>query len=114
MPFNRPLAVCLLATLGAAAHAQPGNRDREPAAVTVLKPARVFDGEKMQEGWAVRVRGNRIEAAGPAAGISTADAKVVDLAGKTLMPGLVEGHSHILLHPYNETLWADQVAHEGL
>jgi imidazolonepropionase-like amidohydrolase len=81
---------------------------------TVLKPARVFDGETMREGWAVRVNGVRIEAAGPAAGIDSAGAKVIDLPGATLMPGLVEGHSHILLHPYNETKWNDQVAHEGL
>jgi imidazolonepropionase-like amidohydrolase len=79
---------------------------------TVLHPARVFDGETMHEGWSVRVRGNRIEAAGPT--VDTAGAKVVELPGTTLMPGLVEGHSHILLHPYNETVWADQVAHEGL
>jgi imidazolonepropionase-like amidohydrolase len=83
-------------------------------AVTVLKPARVFDGEAMHEGWAVRVRGDRIEAAGPAASIEAAGAKVVDLPNTTLMPGLVEGHSHILLHAYNETPWNDQVAHEGL
>jgi imidazolonepropionase-like amidohydrolase len=81
---------------------------------TVLRPARVFDGESMREGWAVRVNGTRIEAAGPAAGVSTTGAKVVDLPGATLMPGLIEGHSHILLHPYNETKWNDQVAHEGL
>jgi imidazolonepropionase-like amidohydrolase len=81
---------------------------------TVLKPARVFDGETLHEGWAVRVRGDRIEAAGTLASIDTADAKVIELRGSTLLPGLVEGHSHILLHPYNETPWNDQVAHEGL
>ncbi len=81
--------------------------------VTVLKPARVFDGEVMHEGWTVQVRGGRIESAGPA-GAAPSDAKVVDLPGATLLPGLVEGHSHILLHPYNETTWNDQVAHEGL
>ena len=81
---------------------------------TVLKPARVFDGETSHEGWAVRVRGARIEAAGPAASIDTANAKVIELPGATLLPGLVEGHSHILLHPYNETPWNDQVMHEGL
>jgi imidazolonepropionase-like amidohydrolase len=79
---------------------------------TVLHPARVFDGETMHEGWSVRVRGNRIEAAGPT--VDTAGAKVVELPGATLLPGLVEGHSHILLHPYNETVWNDQVMHEGL
>jgi imidazolonepropionase-like amidohydrolase len=80
----------------------------------VLQPARVFDGETFHEGWAVRVKGERIEAAGPAAGIDTTGAKVVELAGATLLPGLVEGHSHVLLHPYNETVWNDQVLHEGL
>jgi imidazolonepropionase-like amidohydrolase len=80
----------------------------------VLKPARVFDGDTLHEGWAVRVRGDRIEAAGPAASIDTAGAKVVELPGATVLPGLVEGHSHILLHAYNETPWNDQVAHEGL
>ncbi len=83
-------------------------------AQTVLKPDRVFDGEAMHQGWAVRVSGDRIQAAGPADGIETGGAKVVELRGMTLMPGLVEGHSHILLHAYNETSWNDQVEHEGL
>ncbi len=81
---------------------------------TVLKPDRVFDGEAMHQGWAVRVSGDRIQAAGPADGIETSGAKVVEWRGMTLMPGLVEGHSHILLHAYNEVSWNDQVAHEGL
>src|SRR5947209_18024595 len=85
---------------------------REPATTTVLKPARVFDGESMHEGWSVRVTGDRIEAAGP--NVDASGATVVNLAGTTLMPGLVQGHSHILLHAYNETSWTDQVAHESL
>jgi imidazolonepropionase-like amidohydrolase len=84
------------------------------AAVTVLRPARVFDGDSMHEGWAVRVRGDRIDAAGPAANIGTSGATIVDLPGTTLMPGLIEGHSHVLLHPYNETSWNDQVLRESL
>lgn len=96
------LALLLLPALGMAQQAM------------VLKPARVFDGETMHDGWAVRTRGGRIEAAGPAAGIDAGGAKVVELPGLTLLPGLVEGHSHILLHAYNETPWNDQVAHEGL
>ncbi len=84
------------------------------AQVTVLRPARVFDGERMHAGWQVRVMGNRIDAAGPAAGMDSAGAAVIDLPGMTLMPGLVDGHSHILLHAYSETLWVDQVAHESL
>ena len=99
-------------------HGPQGQRAREDptAAVTVLRPARVFDGETTHEGWAVRVKDDRIDSVGPAASVimSGAGVKVVDLPGATLMPGLVEGHSHVLLHPYNETSWNDQVAHESL
>ncbi|HML15555.1 MAG TPA: amidohydrolase family protein [Bryobacteraceae bacterium] len=95
------------------ANAQPAPQ-RAPAAIIVLKAARTFDGESVHEGWAVRIKGDRIEAAGPAAGIDVSGAKVVDLGGATLMPGLVEGHSHVLLHAYSETSWNDQVEHEGL
>jgi imidazolonepropionase-like amidohydrolase len=81
--------------------------------VTVLRPARVFDGvsSRPHEGWSVLVRGDRIEAAGPDLAIP-AGAKVVDLPGTTLMPGMIEGHSHLFLHPYNETSWDDQVLKE--
>jgi imidazolonepropionase-like amidohydrolase len=92
-----------------------GGRGRVPAAdapVTILKPARVFDGESMHEGWVVRVRGDRIDAVG--ANLSPSGGTVIDLPGTTVMPGMVEGHSHVLLHPYNETTWNDQVAHESL
>jgi imidazolonepropionase-like amidohydrolase len=81
-------------------------------ATTVIRGARVFDGEAMHDGWSVLVKGDRIEAAGPL--VDAAGAKVVELPGLTVMPGLVEGHSHILLHPYNEMVWNDQVAREGL
>jgi imidazolonepropionase-like amidohydrolase len=93
---------------------RPSGAAAADTAVTVLRPARVFDGDSMHEGWAVRVRGDRIEAAGPAAGVGTSGATLVDLPGATLMPGLIEGHSHVLLHPYNETSWNDQVLRESL
>ena len=98
----------------AAQRSGPGAPPPADAAVTVLRPARVFDGESMHQGWAVRVRGDRIEAAGPAASIAAAGAPAIDLPDTTLMPGMVEGHSHVLLHPYNETSWNDQVLHESL
>jgi imidazolonepropionase-like amidohydrolase len=88
-----------------------------PETVYLLKPARVFDGESAQlhDNWAILVRGQKIEAVGPTASIRVpADAKVIELAGLTLMPGLIEAHSHILLHPYSETVWNDQVARESL
>jgi imidazolonepropionase-like amidohydrolase len=88
-----------------------------PQRATLLVPARVWDGIENQphEGWAVLVRGDRIEAVGPRGQLNVpSDASTIDLAGTTLLPGLIEGHSHMLLHPYNETPWDDQVLHEAL
>jgi imidazolonepropionase-like amidohydrolase len=80
----------------------------------VLKPARVFDGDAVHDGWTVVVRGQRIEAAGPASATTPpAGAETIDLPGATLMPGLIEAHSHVLLHAYNETPWNDQVLKEA-
>ncbi|MDH4074233.1 MAG: amidohydrolase family protein, partial [Gammaproteobacteria bacterium] len=56
----------------------------------------------------------QITYAGAAGGFDAAEAgRVVDLGGTTLLPGLIEGHSHVLLHPYNETSWNDQVLVES-
>jgi imidazolonepropionase-like amidohydrolase len=86
-----------------------------PAAPIVLQPDRVFDGHTLHEAWLVLVRGAEIEAAGPAASVQPPhEARTIRLAGQTLLPGLIEGHSHLLLHPYNETSWNDQVAREPL
>jgi len=90
-----------------------------PQAETVyfLKPSHIFDGESAQlhEAWVVVVRGEKIEAVGSANDIRVpAGAKVIELPGLTLMPGLIDAHSHILLHPYSETVWNDQVAREAL
>jgi imidazolonepropionase-like amidohydrolase len=91
--------------------------DAQEANVYLLKPARVFDGESAQlhEGWVVLTRGEKIEAVGSLGEITVpANAKVIEAPGTTLMPGLIEAHSHVLLHPYNETPWNDQVAREHL
>jgi imidazolonepropionase-like amidohydrolase len=81
----------------------------------LLHPARVFDGTAIHEGWAVLVESGGISAAGPAATIAApAGARVLDLPGTTLLPGLIEGHAHVLLHPYDETPWNDQVLKEPL
>lgn len=86
-----------------------------PLSAFVLQPDRVFDGETMHPGWVVVVRGDRILAAGPPASTSApGGARTIALPGTTLMPGLIEGHSHLLLHPYNETPWNDQVLREPL
>jgi imidazolonepropionase-like amidohydrolase len=81
----------------------------------LLRPARVFDGLNPQPhaGWSVLVEDDKIAAVGPNV-TAPEGAKVVDLPGETLTPGLIEGHSHLFLHPYNETKWDDQVLHEAL
>jgi imidazolonepropionase-like amidohydrolase len=82
---------------------------------TLLRPAAVFDGQEMHAGWMVLVVGEKITAAGPAAQITAPpDARMIDLADQTLLPGMIEGHSHMFLHPYNETTWNDQVLTESL
>jgi imidazolonepropionase-like amidohydrolase len=114
------LYLCLSAVAAPTPAAPPLSVPAAPDPVYLLKPARVFDGvnPKPHEGWVVVVRGERIEVVGPPTGSAAmaapVDATVVELAGDTLMPGLIEGHSHLFLHPYNETPWDDQVLHEPL
>ena len=102
----RLLILFLLSLLAAApAVAQP----------ILIRPERVFDGVNgaPHDGWSVLVEGDHIVAAGPNVS-APAGARVIDLPGTTLLPGLIGGHSHLFLHPYNETLWDDQVLHEPL
>jgi imidazolonepropionase-like amidohydrolase len=83
----------------------------------VLKPARVFDGVavKPHADWVVVVREQRIDVAGPKDRVKIPDgARVIELPDATLLPGLIDAHTHLLLHPYNETPWNDQVLKEPL
>ncbi|MEO7211522.1 amidohydrolase family protein [Mucilaginibacter sp.] len=90
--------------------AQPG----QTVNYTLLKPDRVFDGKEMHTGWWVLVKGKRIASVGEASAMKVpAVATVIELKGSTLMPGLIEGHSHLFLHPYNETSWDNQVLTES-
>ncbi len=80
----------------------------------LLRPERVFDGTDMHADWAVVVTDSLITYAGPANGLKAGlPGQILELPGMTLMPGLIEGHSHLLLHPYNETPWNDQVLKES-
>jgi len=110
--FAAVLAVVPAADGAAAAAGEAGGAG--PPSVLLL-PDRVFDGDAFHDGWAVLVRGERIAAAGPAASLEVpAGSERIDLAGTTLLPGLIEGHTHLFLHPYDETPWNDQVLHESL
>ncbi|NAS30217.1 amidohydrolase family protein [Flavobacteriaceae bacterium R38] len=76
-----------------------------------LKAQRVFDGNEIHQNWSVHIEGEKIVYAGPTK--SFRNSKLIDYGDHTILPGLIEGHSHILLHPYNETSWNDQVLKES-
>jgi imidazolonepropionase-like amidohydrolase len=116
------LLLAVLLIISAFGQLSPSAQTQSPApkssaTVYLLKPAHIFDGEsgQLHDGWVVLVRGEKIEAIGSANEIKIpANAKIIDLPGLTLMPGLIDAHSHVLLHPYSETVWNDQVAREAL
>lgn len=102
------LACCLALLLPAAklARAEP----------IVLRADRVFTAEDRQAhaGWIVVVEGNHILQVGPPGATNVPpQARVIELRGATLLPGLIDAHSHVFLHPYNEALWNDQVLKES-
>jgi imidazolonepropionase-like amidohydrolase len=105
-----PHAALLLLLLGSG----PAEAEAPPV---LLRPARVFDGvaARPHSGWVVLVRGDKIDRAGPAGEVKApAEARVIELPGATVLPGLIDAHTHLLLHPYSETSWEDQVLKEPL
>ena len=109
------MTTMLLGTASAVFASAPAAEPVSAPVSTVLKPAGVFDGldGQVHAGWQVLVAGDRIVAVGPDLPVP-AGTRVIDLAGDTLMPGMIEGHGHLFLHPYDETSWDDQVLHEPL
>jgi imidazolonepropionase-like amidohydrolase len=111
--FHRVAAVTVLA-VGVVGAGATGLVAQQAIA---LAPERVFDGvtPSPHRGWIVVVSGSHILAVGPAGEIQVpGEARLIELPGMTLLPGLIEGHSHLLLHPYDETTWNDQVLREPL
>jgi imidazolonepropionase-like amidohydrolase len=109
---------CLAATgLAPLAAQAPTNPSGDSAQATLLIPDRVLDAPAGVEraGWVVLVRGQKIAAVGPRSALTIpAGVREIPLPGTTLLPGLIEAHSHLLLHPYNEASWNDQVLKEPL
>jgi imidazolonepropionase-like amidohydrolase len=103
--FVIPFALLLLPSPRALAQADPP---------VLLQPERVFHGTSgTHAGWVVLVRGEKIAAAGPADKVEVPKgANVIPLPGMTLLPGLIDAHSHLLLYPYNQATWNDQVLKE--
>ena len=118
--FMSGLGLFLSSLLPRPVRAQENSENKKDStnSAHVLKPARVFDGDdgKIHDGWIVVVDGERISAVGAPSELRVplTNAKTTELPGMTLLPGLMDIHSHIFLHPYNETLWNDQVLKEPL
>src|SRR6516165_4764047 len=110
--------VCFFFVLTTGLESEAPASDLGPkSGIIVLKPARVFDGigPKTHSGWVIVVKGQRIDQAGPPEKVNIpAGARVLTLTGMTLLPGLIDAHTHLLLHPYNEAKWDDQVLKEAL
>jgi imidazolonepropionase-like amidohydrolase len=105
----------LFALLLCAAAADAADPKPAPKPTVLLQPDRVWTGEgTAHAGWAVLVRDGAIVAVGDAKTLDVpADAQRLALPGTTLVPGLIDLHSHVFLHPYDETPWNDQVLKES-
>ena len=109
------LGIMVLIRPTASARAQAGADTAIRNRPLLLVPDAVWDGttDSPRAGWVVLVRDSTIDTLGPAANVAPpANAQRVELPGTTLIPGLIEGHSHLFLHPYNEASWDDQVLRE--
>jgi imidazolonepropionase-like amidohydrolase len=111
--MNRAALGCLLGGLACAA-GTPVCGAAASLKPILLRPAQVWTaGEPVHAGWVVLTDGERIVAVGVADAVhAPADAQPIDLPGATLLPGLIDAHSHLFLHPYNQTSWNDQVLKE--
>lgn len=86
-----------------------------PAGDLLLVPDKVWSGQDdvARSGLAVLVHDGVIAAVGAEASLKIpAGARRIALPGATLTPGLIDLHSHLFLHPYNEVSWNDQVLKE--
>lgn len=109
--FMKQIFIWLLLSLTGALSAFSQHSDT----TLVIKADRLFDGETMHSDYSVAVKGNVVVAVGNERDFHlNAPVRRIDLKGCTIIPGLIEGHSHLFLHPYNETKWVDQVLNESL
>jgi len=107
----RLAAIVLLLCLRAGA-----SMAQETAPILALTAARFFEAPsgRVLPQRVVLVQGDRILAVQEQTAALPANATVIDLGDATLLPGLIDAHSHLFLHPYNEAAWNDQVLKESL
>ena len=88
----------IVATLACAASPAQAPGSQPQTGIFLLTADRVFDArsEATHAGWAVLVEGDKIAAIGPRDSIKVPpDAQVINMPGTTLLPGLIDAHSHI-------------------
>jgi len=111
MPFRRLSSMFVIAMLPLAVAAQ-ATRDTAQVTPVVLHAARLLDVDSgtLTAPGEVLVRGERIIAVGNKVEHPD-DARVIDLGDTTLLPGLVDAHVHLFLHPGGE---AEQTFNESV
>jgi imidazolonepropionase-like amidohydrolase len=105
MKTRRFALLALIVCVSSAADAQDAPAQQRAPHPVILHAARLFDveaGHIVSPG-EVLVEGERIVAAG-ASVQHPAGADVIDLGDTTLMPGLIDAHVHLFLHPGAEDL----------
>ncbi|MEE8169780.1 MAG: amidohydrolase family protein, partial [Phycisphaerae bacterium] len=111
--MNR-MKTCLCGALTLFSAIPAGAQSGEPL---LLAGGRVLDstGERWLERHDVLVVDGRIARIAAAGQVTPPDgARRIDAGGLYLLPGLIDLHTHLLLHPYDETPWNDQVLTESL
>lgn len=83
------------------------------AQVTLISADRLFDGAEMHNNWGVVIERNRIIEIGVLSKLQSKVDTTINYVGGTIMPGMIEGHSHVLLYPYDQMNWNDQVLQES-
>ncbi|MFQ5491922.1 MAG: amidohydrolase family protein [Phycisphaerae bacterium] len=109
----RSMAGCIVALSAALVGGEPMGR---PLLLTGARLLDVTTGQ-LGQGQDVFITAGRIGIVGRNVAATTklpAETVTLDLSELVLMPGLIDLHTHLLLHPYDEAAWNDQVLKESL